>query len=615
VKAAFRAGASIAMLLGFYVLALVQLGLVVLLAVWLVTETTTSLGLKIVLPLFFAVGATLVGLWKAMRFRPSPPVGVQVRPEHAPELWQQINALAAEAGTRAPDELRLEPGVNAAVSEDAKWLGLVPGTRRMYIGLPLLQAFSVDQLRSVLAHELGHYSGRHTRLGAIAYRGRLAILHTVSRIGRFNPVGWVFRGYLRLYLLVDNAASRRQELEADQASVRVAGPEVAASALRELPILDQAWDFYFDRYVGHGWSAGYAPDDLFGGFGRLVAARTDEIARMRADAPEHEGPVRWDTHPPIPVRIAAMAAAPRAEHPVDGRPAAVLLPNLDRWGKLMQAEHVEIGDRTVLPWDEFTASSIVAGQQRLADRVFRSLARLTGQPSPGLAELLDVVAAGRLADLAREFFPDVPPAELPAATAGLLNQIIELAAVRSGVARWQHSWSGPATLVDADGAPVELSKLAELAVDPATVAEARQRLAAAGVDVTQTTMVEARATATGAQVIGGMANIQVDGAETDVILLNRGFVLVPAPKDTDGGDDRLERIVSSVAPADLAKQHRFLPYEEVASAVITKRVPVRVELTLHDGGTVTMKERWSSGGLGKEARSTFTEVLEELAER
>jgi hypothetical protein len=208
---------------------------------------------------------------------------------------------------------------NAAVSEDTKLLGLIGGRRRLYLGMPLLQALSVDQLRSVVAHELGHYSGKHTRLGAVAYRGRLAIGHTIGRIGPWNPVGWTFRGYARLYLLVDNAVSRRQELDADRASVRVAGPEVAVAALRELPVIDAAWGFYFDRYINQGWEAGFAPDDFFGGFGRLVAARHEELAKLRDDQPE-EHRSRWDTHPSHAERIALMRTAPQVAHPVAGRP-------------------------------------------------------------------------------------------------------------------------------------------------------------------------------------------------------------------------------------------------------------------------------------------------------
>src|SRR5699024_6071041 len=135
----------------------------------------------------------------------------------------------------------------------SRLLGLVGGRRTLYVGLPLLQAMRIDQLRSVLAHELGHYSGQHTRLGGVAYRGRLAIGETIERISPRNPIGWVFKQYAKLYLLVDNAASRRQELEADRASVRIAGHQAAASALRTLPALDAAWRFYETRYVDPGW--------------------------------------------------------------------------------------------------------------------------------------------------------------------------------------------------------------------------------------------------------------------------------------------------------------------------------------------------------------------------
>jgi Zn-dependent protease with chaperone function len=296
----------------FYVVALIQLAVVLTFVVWAAMSHHTAAGLKLGLPLLLAVGATVVGLWRAIRTRPEPMHGLVVTPQNAPELWQTVHALAAEVGTRSPDEIRLVPEVNAAVSEDTKLLGLIGGRRRLYLGMPLVQALSVDQLRSVVAHELGHYSGRHTRLGAVAYRGRLAIGGTISRIGRWNPVGMVFRGYARLYLLVDNAASRRQELDADRASVRVAGPEVAMSALRELPVIDAAWDFYFGRYVASGWEAGYAPDDVFGGFGQLVAARGEALAELRDQEPE-EHKSRWDTHP---------STAERRQHL--GRPDAAL---------------------------------------------------------------------------------------------------------------------------------------------------------------------------------------------------------------------------------------------------------------------------------------------------
>ncbi|GIE83395.1 hypothetical protein Aph02nite_93450 [Actinoplanes philippinensis] len=607
---ALRAAVSVAMLVGFYVLGLLQLAVVG----WLLYEIWTHMhgagAAKLSWLLLAAVGAVLVGLWKAIRAQPGEPEGLLLSHEQAPELWRTVREMAAEAGTRAPDEIRLVPEVNAAVSEDTKALGLIGGTRRLYLGMPLLQTFTVDQLRSVLAHELGHYSGSHTRLSAVAYRGRAAMHETLSRVGRWNVFGWVFKGYGMLYLLVSNAVTRRQEFEADQVSVRVAGVDAAVSAMRELPVVDAAWDFYFGRYVAYGWEHGYAPDDIFGGFGQLYAARTEELARLRDQEPDSETS-RWDTHPAIGVRIEAMRALPPAEHAPDRRPAATLLPQLDGAGLALQAAVVDFGPRTVLPWSDFTAASIIAVQQRRADRVFRSAARRLGVPEAGLAEIFELVASGRLGELAAEFFPDAGRDEAAAAFADPMDDLITLAAVRSGAARWQHSWSAPAQLVDGEGRPVDYAEIAKLAVSPATVGEARQRLAAIGIHVEAARVVEAKATASGADVIGAMANVRVDEQEHDLILLDRGFLFVPAPKSSSEGEKRLHELLSNNDPAVLAQHYRFVPYEEVTATRITKAVPINAELDLHGGVTVSIKERWASDQLGK-SRDTLEAVLNRI---
>ncbi|GGN34472.1 Zn-dependent protease with chaperone function [Actinoplanes campanulatus] len=608
-----RAAVSVAMLVGFYVLGLLQLALVG----WLLYEIWTHMhgagAAKLSWLLLAAVGAVVAGLWRAIRAKPDEPTGMLITPEQAPELWATVRELAVAAGTRAPDEIRLEPMVNAAVSEDARMLGLLGGTRRLYLGMPLLQTFTVDQLRAVLGHELGHYSGSHTRLGAIAYRGRLAMYETLSRVGRYNVFGWVFKGYGRLYRLVSNAVGRRQEFEADEVAVRVAGADAAVGVMRELPVATFAWNFYFGQYVAQGVELGYAPDDIFGGFGRMHAARTDALAGLRDIEPDDETSV-WDTHPALGERITAIRALPPVQHAADQRPATVLLPNVDELGRALQAEAFDFGDRPVLPWAEFTAASITAARQRGADRIFRSTARLLGVPEAGLAEILDLAADGKLGKLAAEFFPDATRKEAALAFADPMDDLITLAAVRSGVVGYQHSWSGPAQLVGRDGQPADFTEIAKLAVVPESVAEARARLGALGVQIEAARVVESRATAGGSDVIGAMANVRVNDQETDLIMLDRGFVLVPAPKGTDDGEKRLKEMLSKNDPATLAQIYRYLPYEEITGARVLKPVPISAEVDLHDGSTVRIKARWTGEELGK-SQDTLEKILNRLNER
>ncbi|GIF09600.1 hypothetical protein Asi03nite_71380 [Actinoplanes siamensis] len=602
------------MLAGFYLLGLAQ----VVLVGWLIFEiwqrSHSAGAAKLSYLLIAAVGVILAGLWRAVRAKPGEPHGLVVTPEQAPELWHQVRGLAAEVGTRAPDEIRLVPEVNAAVSEDTKLLGLVGGARRMYIGMPLLQTFDVDQLRSVLAHELGHYSGSHTRLAAVAYRGRVAMHETLGNVGKWNVFGWVFKGYGWLYQLVSSAVARRQELEADLASVRVAGVDAAVSAMREIPVVSAAWDFYFERYVAYGWEIGYAPDDVFGGFAQLYHARTDELAEMREQEPDDETG-RWDSHPAISERIAAMRAAPRTPHALDGRPATALLPAAASAGLALQREVVDFGNRTVLPWNDFTAASMAMLMQNRADRVFRSAARLAGVPEAGLAEVFGLVEAGRLGELAAEFFPRATRREAAAEFAEVMETLLGLAAVRSGTVRWQHSWSGPARLVDATGQTADLSEIAKLAVAPETLGEARARLAERGVQVEAARVVQTRATGQGADVLGAMPNVKLAGSEhADLIMLSKGFVFVPAPKSTDDGDKRVGMLLAHTPPAELTARYRYIAFENVATARIDREVPVNATLVLHDGSEVAFQERWTSDKMGK-SDDVLREILTGLKNR
>ncbi|WP_119729136.1 M48 family metallopeptidase [Thermomonospora amylolytica] len=613
---ALRALLSVTMLAGFYVVAVLQLAAITGVTIWLAVVTNAFVAVKILGPalavLYASVGAAM---WRALRSRPEPPHGVPVAPQQAPALWSLVERLAGEVGTRMPDEIRIVPEVNAAVMEQSRLLGLIGGRRYMYVGLPLLQTMTVAQLASVLAHELGHYSGRHTRLGGVAYRGRLAIGGTISRLGPYNVAGWVFKAYARLYLLVDNAVSRRQEYEADRASVRVAGREVAADALRGLPALDAAWGFFFARYVEPGWENGYVPDDLFAGFAHLVEARRAELAELRAREPEDTGS-RWDTHPPVGARIATIMSLPDVPVTPDRRPAGVLI-DLAGAGRAVQSAMLDIGDRTVLPWPEYVNAMMTAIVQKEADAIFRRVARiLPGHSGPlTLAHVFDIVSGGPqpLRLIGEQLFPEATRREAAALFAGPLETLIRLAALRSGTAFWRLSWTGPAEFVDRSGAPADYEEIAKLAVSsPQGTAEAARRLESMGIVLKSAAQIATTATADGSDVLAGLANIKIDDVEHDVIVLTKGLVLIPDPGKADQGKKRLHQILGSTTPEALAAEYRFLPYEDITDTEVTREVPTRATITLHDGRTLAVQERWNSEFATKNSRDVFLKVLGEL---
>ena len=150
----------------------------------------------------------------------------------------------------------------------------------------------------MLAHEFGHYGGRHTALAGVTYRGAETIGRTVSHLGPRHLASRLFLIYARLYFAVSHSVNRRQELEADQLSARAVGGEVAASALLEVAPLAATWEHYLHRFAAMGLEIGRRPTGLLAGFADHLAC--PEVARAMQQLREtmaEEKPSVYDTHP------------------------------------------------------------------------------------------------------------------------------------------------------------------------------------------------------------------------------------------------------------------------------------------------------------------------------
>ncbi|MFC1420820.1 M48 family metallopeptidase [Streptacidiphilus cavernicola] len=423
-----RAVRALVLLAGFYLLGVVLLAVMGVVDWLLVTKLFVAAAAWLIAVILMAtvVAATTIlrGMYaflSAGRLRPVTDA-IPVTPEDQPELWEQVRAAAAATGERPPDELYLTDEVNASVAEESRLLGLLPGRRRMFLGLPLLAGLTVPRLQAVLAHEFGHYVNLDTRLGAVTMRGRAAVLHTVEVFQRGSTrlqhlIGALYGGYARMFLRTSQPVARRQEFAADQVAVRHAGRDATANALRALPVLKAAHQHYALTYAGMGSKLGALPPvgELHGGFRRLLAARsTDGLAALSAGqrAPR---PHAYDSHPPMAERVALIEELPadgRADESADEPSALVLLQDADRVFAELEALTVPPGAAELrrLSWDELVmlrARADAAGWSKpLRVAVARSLRAEAGGRAgrgavaddelPSLAEVLDAIDRGLL---------------------------------------------------------------------------------------------------------------------------------------------------------------------------------------------------------------------------
>jgi len=463
----FRAAVAVVLLAGFYVLVAAFTAGTAIFDYYAVRYGHAG-GFKIAALATLGALAMLRGVFVVGRRKDVQQPGVPVTPGDEPELWRTVAELATRVRTRVPDEIRLVPDVNAAVSEDARLLGLIPGRRYMYVGVPLLLTLSADEMRAVLCHELGHYSGSHTRLGGIAYRGRVSLIRTIERLSDHAIIRTVFLLYFTLYLRVSQAVSRRQELEADAAAVAVSGRRPMGDALRKVRASSAAWDFYVTAYCGLIGPAQARPADLFAGFYTLFhePAMSAELATV-VNSPEERSP--YDSHPSLAERLAAIGRLPEPAVRPDPRPALALLADPQRAALHTQASMLteEALRLPVLDWPQIVERGLYAGSNAEAMKdVFEAAGRLTNTPQPTVDTVLRVLAGGGAGDLGAQLrMANWRGDDTRELVARVVARAFEGLLIQAGRVRYVFSWSELAKLRDRDGAEVDLTGPVRAAVD------------------------------------------------------------------------------------------------------------------------------------------------------
>jgi Zn-dependent protease with chaperone function len=287
------------------------------------------LWLKLALPLGLLALAVVRAAWVKL----PEPDGVPVRRPDAPTLHALIDELRTQLAVKPLDRVLVVEELNAAVAQTPRWGLFGPQRSTLLIGLPLMQALPEPELRAVLAHELGHLSGNHSRFSGWIYRLRatwgrlLEALEAERHIGTFafSPFFEWYAPYFSAYTF---ALARDDEYVADAAAAEAAGTAHAASALTRIALADRfEQERHWTPIFEHAAHRASPPQDPFSAL----------ATRLRCAAADHDAP-RWlagalarktdhaDTHPALGDRLVALGVTPgSAIEPFDGPSSAETL--------------------------------------------------------------------------------------------------------------------------------------------------------------------------------------------------------------------------------------------------------------------------------------------------
>lgn len=295
--------------LGYAYLLVVVVILLAIVAALLLYARLNWVVLKIVWIPLVIVGIVLRSLWITL----PEPDGMELQREQAPVLFDLIHEVTTKLNGPKIHHVLVSSDFNASVVQIPQfgmfgWLN-----NYLVVGLPLLRAFTPAEFRAVLAHEVGHLSGKHGGFSGWIYRVRQSWVEVLTRVHyERHYASFLFEPFLNWYAPYLSAYSfvlaRAQERHADEYAVELAGRDITAVMLARLDVKQRK-----------------LTEDFWPGFFRQAKeepkAPRDPFEQMLSGAEQPIGPVKaqkWffealnvptgyaDTHPALCDRLAAI---------------------------------------------------------------------------------------------------------------------------------------------------------------------------------------------------------------------------------------------------------------------------------------------------------------------
>ena len=271
----------------YYYISLPVVLCLVLLAAAAVFYAFTVLGrIPIKLALILGFGA-LVTVYQMVRSlfvkREEEDPGRPLREEEAPGLWELAREVAAAVGTRPVDEIRVTPGTELAVYErgSSAEKRQDKATRILILGVGVLNGFTRNAFRAVLAHEYGHFSHRDTAGGDVALRvtkDMVVFAYSMAAAGQavwYNLAFQFLRAYHFIFRRITHGATRLQEILADRVAVYNYGARAFEEGLTHVIYRDAEFQHLAVREIDAAQAARRALENIY----ELPGAKGGEAER------------------------------------------------------------------------------------------------------------------------------------------------------------------------------------------------------------------------------------------------------------------------------------------------------------------------------------------------
>ena len=251
------------------------------------------------------------------------PKGYEMTRERFPKVFDELDALSNQLDSLKIHTVLLTPEMNAAVIQTPR-LGVLGWQKNtLFLGLELMLSLTPEQLRGVVAHELGHLSGNHSKFGGWIYRIRESWARLMNgmlaqdNIGA-RMMGKFFGWYAPRFSAYSFPLARKNEYEADAMAATLTSPQDIGDALINVHVVapyleENYWQAYFKRADKEE-----VPEVLpWEGLHGFLQTNSDPKLQERLDQALLLTTDFSDTHPSLKDRLKALAVSeklPMAAH-------------------------------------------------------------------------------------------------------------------------------------------------------------------------------------------------------------------------------------------------------------------------------------------------------------
>lgn len=297
---------------------------------------------------------------------------IEINRHSEPKLFEVIEEIAKEVGTKFPKKVYLSSDVNASVFYDSQfWSLFLPVRKNLQIGLGLVNSVTEQELRAILAHEFGHFSQRTMKVGSFVYKVNQVIHNLLfdnesyeRMLGKWLKINgviavvsvlayrvvqgiqWVLKKIYNIVNLSYMGLSREMEFHADEIAASVTGYLPIKHSLLRASLADHSFNtvlsFYESKileskktdniYRDHSFVMEYIAKlnqvRLVGGFPVVTEETLEKFNKSKLVIKD-----QWSTHPSTEDRIAYLESNCEPGDEVSYVPANTLFKDLENTQK------------------------------------------------------------------------------------------------------------------------------------------------------------------------------------------------------------------------------------------------------------------------------------------